>query len=106
MLTSSTVSIHLILIRESRQRPLVFMIELLRGQALSPVFANLDIVTGLVYEHTTIDPTVVQKLYEKNSLLVFAEGEDIKKYVAHCNPLRCGWVALSILNAMLSNPSK
>ena len=37
MSTSSTVSVPLIPIRESNQRAIIFTIELLRGQALSPV---------------------------------------------------------------------
>ena len=61
------------------------MIELLRGQALSPAFTNTDIITGLVYEHVTIEPVVIQKLDEKNTLLVFMESEDIEKI---CNTLQ------------------
>ena len=60
------------------------MIELLKGQALSPVFTNSDIITRQVHEHTTIEPVVVQKLNEKNTLLVFTEGEEIEKI---CNTL-------------------
>ena len=55
------------------------MIELLRGQLLSPAFTNPDIVAVLVYENTTIEPMVVQRLGERNTLLVFADGEDIEK---------------------------
>ena len=50
MSTSSTLSIPLILMRENSKRAVVFTIELLRGQALPPVFMNLDIIGGLVYE--------------------------------------------------------
>ena len=32
------------------------MIELLRGQALSLAFTNMDVITWLVYEHMTIEP--------------------------------------------------
>ena len=84
MSMSSTVSVALILIRVSSQRAIVFRIELLRGQALSPVFTNSDIIAGLLYEHTALKPMVVQKLDEKNTLLVFTEGEDIEKI---CNTL-------------------
>ena len=55
------------------------MLELLREQPLSSVLMNTDIVVGLVYEHTTIQPMVVQRLDERNTLLVFAEGENIVK---------------------------
>ena len=37
---------------------------------------NPDIVVGLVYEHTTIEPMVIQRLDERNTLLVFVEGEN------------------------------
>ena len=79
MLTSSTESIPLIPMGESSRRVVVFMLELLRGQLLSPAFINLDIVVGLVYEHTMVQPMVVQRLDERNTLLVFAEGENIEK---------------------------
>ena len=55
------------------------MLELLRGQLLSPAFTNLDIIVGLVYEHTVVEPMVVQRLDERNTLLVFAESENIDK---------------------------
>ena len=55
------------------------MIELPRGQELSPAFMNSDIIAGLVNEHTTIEPLVVQRLDERNTFLVFVEGEDIGK---------------------------
>ena len=61
------------------------MIELLRGEALSPVFTNSDIITGLVYVHMTTEPMIVQILDEKNTLLVFTESEDIEKI---CNTLQ------------------
>ena len=44
-----------------------------------PAFKNLDIVVGLVYEQTTTEAMVIQGLDEKNTLLVFAEGENIEK---------------------------
>ena len=74
MLTLSTVSIPLIPIGERSQRAVIFMIELLRGQSFSPVSMNSDIITGLVYKHTTVEPVVVQKVDEKNTLLVFTES--------------------------------
>ena len=42
------------------------MLELPRGQPLSSAFTNPDIVAELVYEHTTIEPLVVQRLEERN----------------------------------------
>ena len=55
---------------------------------------NVDIIMGLLYEHMNIKPMVVQILDEKATLLVFPEGEEIEKYVKHCNQSRCGGVAL------------
>ena len=43
------------------------------------MFTNPDIVPGLVYEHTTVETVVVQRLDDRNTLLVFAEGENIEK---------------------------
>ena len=68
---------------EISQRAVIHKIELPRGQALSPVFMISDI-TGLVYEHMTIEPVVVQNHDENNTLLVFMESEDIEKI---CNTL-------------------
>ena len=55
------------------------MIESLRGHALSPTFMNPDIIAGLIYEHKIVEPMVVQKLDEKNTLLVFTGGVDTEK---------------------------
>ena len=55
------------------------MIELLRGQALSPAFTNTDIIAGFIYEHTRAESVVAWKLDEKATLLIFLEREDIKK---------------------------
>ena len=55
------------------------MLELPVGQPLSPLFTNPGIFAGLVYEHTTIEPMVIQRLDERNTLLVFEEGENIEK---------------------------
>ena len=78
MSTSSTDSKPPILIGESR-RVIMFTIKLLRGQPLSPAFTNLDIVAQLVCEHTTVEPVVVQRVDDRNTLLVFAKGENIQK---------------------------
>ena len=67
------------------EKAISFTIELLRRQVLSPVFTNSDIITGLVYEHMPLKPVTVQRLDEKNTLLVFAESEDIGKI---CNTLQ------------------
>ena len=48
------------------------------------MFTNSDIITGLVYGHTTVEPVVVQNLDEKNTLMVLTESEDTEKI---CNPL-------------------
>ena len=56
---SVTESIPPISKGESSRRVVIFTIKLLRGQPLSPVFTNPDIVLGLVYEHTTMKPVVV-----------------------------------------------
>ena len=45
------------------------------------MFTNTDIIAELIYEHLTIEPMVVQKHDEKTTLLAFAEGKEIKKYV-------------------------
>ena len=47
---------------------------------------NVDIIVGLVYEHINMEPVVVQKLDAKGILLVFPEGEEVEKYVAHYDP--------------------
>ena len=73
MLTSSTESILPIPIRESSRRVVVFTLDVPRVQPLSSAFMNPDIVVGLVYEHTAIESMVVQRLDERNTLLVFAE---------------------------------
>ena len=63
--TSSTVSVPLFPIGESSHRAVIFITELIRGQALSPVIINPDIIAGLEYEHMTVEPVVIQKLDEK-----------------------------------------
>ena len=55
------------------------MLELPRGQPLFPAFMNPDNIVGLVYEHTSVELIVVQRLDERNTLIVFAEGENIEK---------------------------
>ena len=74
-----TKSIPPIPIGESGRRVVALTLESLRGQPLSPAFTNPDIISGLVYEHTTVEPMVVQKMDERNTLLVFAEGENLEK---------------------------
>ena len=74
-----TESIPPIPIGESSRRFVVFMLELPRGKTLSPTFTSPDIVWGLMYEHTTVELKVVQRLDERNTLLVFAEGKNIEK---------------------------
>ena len=76
--TSSAASLSLILIVESSQKAVIFMMELLRGQVLSPEFMNSDIIAGLVYEHTIVEPVAIHNLDEKNTSLVFTESKDIE----------------------------
>ena len=64
---------------EGSRRVVIFTIKLPRGQLLSPGFMNPDIIGGLVYEHPTVEPMVVQRLDERNTLLVFVKGENIEK---------------------------
>ena len=45
---------------------------------MSPPFTNPNIVVELVYEHTTAEPMVIQRLDERNTLVVFAEDENIE----------------------------
>ena len=94
MLTFSSISVPLILTGESSPRAIIFTIELTKGQVLSPVFMNVDIIVGLVYEHMNVEPVVVQKHEEKATLLVFSEAKKLKKKydVIPCNALRHGWV--------------
>ena len=77
MSTLLTDSIPQISIRESGRNVVIFTMELPRGQPLSPVFTNPDIVSGLVYEHTTVETVAVQRVDDRNTLLVFAESENI-----------------------------
>ena len=92
---SSTESIPLIPIGESSRRVVIFTIELPRGQPLSPAFTNPDIIAGLVYEHTTVEPMVVQRLHERNTLLYFAEGENIEKLCLKLRSIEI-WLGCSV----------
>ena len=65
MLTLSSVSVPLILIGGSSQRGIIFMIETLRGQVMSPVFPNSDIIAGIVCGDKTAELVVVQKHDER-----------------------------------------
>ena len=58
-LTSLIESIPPIPIEKNR-RVVILTIKLPRGEMLSPAFKNPDIITRLVYEHTTVEPMVVQ----------------------------------------------
>ena len=66
MSTSSANSIPPISIGESGGKVVIFTIELPRGQPLSPVFTNLDIVAGLVCKCTTAEAIVVQRVDKKH----------------------------------------
>ena len=93
-------------IGESSRRVVAFTLELLRGQPLSPVFTNPGIIVGLVYEHTTVEPMVIQKLEERNTLLVTEEGKILKNYVEHCDPSKYGWTAVYTWDVALPHPSR
>ena len=62
MSTSSTESIPPVTIGEGGRRFVIFTVKLPRGQLLSLAFMNPDIVTGLVYEHATVEPVVFTKI--------------------------------------------
>ena len=59
MSISSTMSVPLILMGDSSQKAVVFPAKLKRGHALSQVFMNPDIITGLVFQHMIVKPLVV-----------------------------------------------
>ena len=106
MLTSWTKSIPLIPIGQSSRRVVVFTLELPRGQPLSLVFTNPDIIAGLVYKHTTVEPMVVQRLDERETLLVFAEGENIEKSCQMLQSIKI-WLGCSVqLDVTLPHPNR
>ena len=82
------------------------MIGLLRGQALFPTFTDTDITAGLVYEHMTVKPMVIQNLMKGTLCKSSQKVKTSKKYVIHCNPLRCGWMAVKILDVTLQHPGR
>ena len=105
MLTSSTKSIPLITIGQNGKRVVIFAIIKLSGvQPLSPAFMNLGIVLGLVYEHTTVEPVVVWRLNERNTLLGFVEGENIEKLCQNLS--KYGWVAVYTLDVTLPHGNR
>ena len=65
MSTSSTNIICPISIGESGRKVVIFTIELPGGQLLSPLITNPDIVEGLVYDQTTVEPVVGQGVDEE-----------------------------------------
>ena len=83
---SSRVNVPLILTGESCPRTKIFTIEFIRGQALSPVFTNDNIIVGLAYEHTNVEPLVLQKSDANATLLVFPEGEEVDKICSTLDP--------------------
>ena len=60
MSTSSTVSIPLMPMGESCKRAVIFNVEFKKGQVMSQVFMSMEIIEGLVFEHTNEDPVVVR----------------------------------------------
>ena len=71
MSTSSTKSIPLISMRQSHQGVVIFNVELKMGQSLPQTFFCSDIIGGLVFGHTIVEPVLIQKLDTKATLLVF-----------------------------------
>ena len=43
------------------------------------MFINLDIIVRLVFEHTSIEHVVIQKLDTRATLLVFLEDVDVQR---------------------------
>ena len=106
MSTSSTESIPPVSIGESNRGVVKFTIKLPREQPLSPAFMNLGIVMGLVYEHITVEPVVVQRLGDRNTLLDFEEGEILRIYVKSCGQLKYGWITVYTLDVMLPHQNR
>ena len=50
-----------------------------KGQALSLAFMNANIIVGLVYRYTSVEPMMAQTLDAKPTLLDFPEGEEVEK---------------------------
>ena len=71
-------SIPLIPMGESSRRVIVFMLELLKGQPLSPTFTNPDIMVGMCMNIQLLSQGVFRG-WMGETLLVFAEGENIEK---------------------------
>ena len=63
----------------SCEREVIFNVELKKGDVLSQTFINSDISIGLVYEHTSVEPVVIQKLNMRATLLVFPEDVDVNR---------------------------
>ena len=79
MSTSSVQSVPLIPIGQMCQRSVIFYVELKKGQALSQMFTNFDIIKGLVFEHMNVEPVAIKKLDMRVTLLVFLEDVDVKR---------------------------
>ena len=85
MATSSTESVALIPLGESCQRAGILKKKVFKnilkkkGQALSQTLTDWVIIVGLVFEHTSVELVVVQKLDTRATLLVFPEDIDVKE---------------------------
>ena len=82
MATSSTMSVSLIPMGDSSQKAVVFDIKLKRGQTLSQMYMNPDIIMGLMFEHMNVKTLLVQKLDRRAILLIFQENEDVERICA------------------------
>ena len=57
----------------------MFNVELKKGQTLSQVFTDSDIITGLVFEHMSAESVVIQKLDIRATLQPFPQDVDIDR---------------------------
>ena len=62
---------------ESCQRAVIFNVEFKKGQVLSQMLTNSDIIMGHVFEHRSIEPLLIQKLDKRTIPLVFPEDIEV-----------------------------
>ena len=49
------------------------------GHYSTPLFTSLHSIAGPVFEHMSVEPVVIQKLYMRATLLVFSEDLDVER---------------------------
>ena len=59
---------------------MIFNVELKKGQVLSQMFMNSDIIVGFWFEHMNVEPVVIQNLDMRSTLLVFPEDVDVQNF--------------------------